>query len=77
MNLPCASPLSLYAGSATIDWDQFGARLHAALKGDHSLKVTANHAVLTTSAAPDKVEAWIDVHAPELTVLCVGRCVKL
>ena len=69
--------LSLYAGAATIDWDQFGARLRAALKGDHSLKVTANHAVLTTSVSPDKVEAWIDAHAPELTVLCVGRAIDL
>jgi amidophosphoribosyltransferase len=69
--------LSLYAGTAPIDWNQLQRHLGEAIDGEHTLKVTANHAVLTTSASPDAVEAWLDSHAPELTVLCVGRAIDL
>jgi glutamate synthase domain-containing protein 1 len=69
--------LSLYAGAAMIDWSAFLARLRAAIAGEHTLKVTANHAVLTTSAPPDVVENWIAANAATLTVLCVGRAIDL
>lgn len=77
---PVDSPLhklSLYAGAAAVDWKQLLSDLCAALAGEHTLKVTANHAVLTTSVAPDEVETWLDAHAPTLTVLCVGRAIDL
>lgn len=69
--------LSLYAGEARVDWQRLLLQLRAALSGEHELKVTANHAVLTTSAAPDAVELWIDANARELTVLCAGRAIDL
>lgn len=69
--------LSLYAGATTVDWQQLLADLRAALTGEHKLKVTANHAVLTTSAAPADVEAWLESHESALTVLCVGRAIDL
>src|SRR5688500_3701425 len=65
--------LSLYAGAAAVDWKQLQARLRDAITAQHAFRVTANHAVLTTSAAADEVQTWLGSHAPELTVLCVGR----
>lgn len=69
--------LSLYAGTASIDWKQLQVRLGDAITGEHTFKVTANHAVLTTSASLDEVEAWLGANAPELIVLCVGRAIDL
>jgi methylamine---glutamate N-methyltransferase subunit A len=69
--------LSLYAGAASIDWNQLQVRLADAITGEHAFKVTANHSVLTTSASPDEVQTWLGSHAPELAVLCVGRAIDL
>lgn len=69
--------LSLYAGEHDVDWAAFLAKLSAALSGQHELKRAANHAVLTTSVAPAEVEAWIEMHAAELTVLSIGRSIDL
>jgi glutamate synthase domain-containing protein 1 len=69
--------LSLYAGSAEVDWKQLVDRVRASFKGEHSIKATANHAVLTTSATPEHVQAWLEQHVPELTVLCMGRAIDL
>jgi len=69
--------LSLYAGEHNVDWDAFLAALTAAMAGSPELRRAANHAVLTTAAAPDDVEAWIARYAPELTVLSVGKSIDL
>lgn len=69
--------LSLYAGEARVDWQRLLGQLRAALSGEHDLKVTANHAVLTTSAPPEAVELWMEANAQELTVLCAGRAIDL
>jgi glutamate synthase domain-containing protein 1 len=69
--------LSLYAGSAEVDWKQLVDRVRASFKGEHSIKATANHAVLTTGATPEHVQAWLEQHVPELTVLCMGRAIDL
>ena len=77
---PVSGPLhklSLYAGEHAIDWSAFLASLTEALPGQHELKRAANHAVLTTSVPPADVEAWIDAHASELTVLSIGRSIDL
>ncbi|MFC4310477.1 amidophosphoribosyltransferase [Steroidobacter flavus] len=77
---PVAGPLhklSLYAGAAPTDWKQLQRDLCGAIDGEHTFKVTANHAVLTTSATPEAIETWLSSHAPELTVLCVGRAIDL
>jgi amidophosphoribosyltransferase len=69
--------LSLYAGENDVDWDAFLAALTAAIPGSHELRRAANHSVLTTSAPPEKVEAWIETHATDLTVLSIGKSIDL
>jgi glutamate synthase domain-containing protein 1 len=69
--------LSLYAGENNVDWDAFLAALTAAMAGSPELRRASNHAVLTTAAPPADVEAWIGKHAPELTVLSVGKSIDL
>jgi glutamate synthase domain-containing protein 1 len=72
-----AYKLSLYAGSHRVDWDSLLAKVQVALPGEHSLRVAANHAVLTTGAAPEMAEQWIDANVPGVTVLSVGRSIDL
>jgi glutamate synthase domain-containing protein 1 len=69
--------LSLYAGGHRVDWDALLAKLHTALPGEHTLRVAANHAVLTTGADPELAERWIEANVPELTVLSMGRSIDL
>lgn len=69
--------LSLYAGTATIDWDQLLKELTASWPGDHSLRVVANHAVLTTSADPEAMTQLLNSRWPRLNVLSVGHSIDL
>lgn len=69
--------LSLYAGTAAIDWDQVLADLTASLPGEHALRVIANHAVLTTSADPETISKLIKSRWPVLSVLSVGHSIDL
>lgn len=69
--------LSLYAGTHRVDWDSLLAQVRAALPGEHELRVASNHAVLTTGAAPEMAEQWIEANVPEVTVLSVGRSIDL
>lgn len=69
--------LSLYAGTETIDWDQMLKELTASWPGDHSLRVVANHAVLTTSADPEAMMQLLNSRWPRLNVLSVGHSIDL
>jgi glutamate synthase domain-containing protein 1 len=69
--------LSLYAGEHAVNWDAFLAKVQGALPGEHSLRVAANHAVLTTAAPPALAEQWVEENFAELTVLSVGRTIDL
>jgi methylamine---glutamate N-methyltransferase subunit A len=69
--------LSLYADDNVIDWKGFCRSLSSALAGTHEIKVSTNHAVLTTSAAPETVQQWIETDVPALTVLSIGRSIDL
>lgn len=69
--------LSLYSGAEAADWTALEAGIAAAFEGDHSIEAVANHAVLTTAAAPDEVKAWLARQWPRLHVLSTGRCIDL
>ena len=69
--------LSLYAANAGFDWAAFEKALHKALKGEASLAVKANHAILQTGIDPATVRQWLATGYPELHVLSVGRSIDL
>jgi amidophosphoribosyltransferase len=69
--------LSLYAGDGEFDWAGFEKKAKQALKGELSLDVQANHAVMETSVDPVKARQWVHDQYPELHVLSVGRSIDL
>ncbi|MET0987258.1 MAG: class II glutamine amidotransferase [Steroidobacteraceae bacterium] len=69
--------LSVYAGTEAVDWDLMLKELTASWPGDHSLRVVANHAVLTTSADPEAMTKLIKSRWPGLNVLSVGHSIDL
>src|SRR5262245_29648237 len=71
------SKLSVYAGEHATDWSQLVSELQRSIAGQHSVRATANHAVLTTTADPQAIERWLDANAPHLTVLSIGRAIDL
>ena len=69
--------LSLYRGEHDVDWPQLLHALSNDMHGEHQLASTGNHAVLTTSAEPDAVAAWLASHAPLVAVLSTGKSIDL
>ncbi len=70
--------ISVYAGESKVDWNAFIDALRAAFAtAQFQIRAIANHAVLTTSAAPDAIEEWIEKYRPALTVLSAGRSIDL
>ena len=69
--------LSLYRGGHDVDWPQLLHSLSNDMHGEHQLASTGNHAVLTTSAEPDAVAAWLASHAPLVAVLSTGKSIDL
>lgn len=80
-----AQKLSLYATPRTsdvgigdrFDWSAMLATLSAAFPNDHRLKITGNHAVLTTVAEPRAVTAWVRSYSARVHVLSVGSSIDL
>ena len=67
---------SLYCADPSFDWP----RLHQALRKsfkDATCLVKANHAVVTTSAAPKSLRVWLTATYPSVHVLSVGRSIDL
>lgn len=68
--------LSLYCADEAFDWSALDRHLRAHFHGG-ALAVKANHAVLTTAAAPADVRAWLAANSPGVHVLSVGRTIDL
>lgn len=69
--------ISLYVGEQAVDWKALLQKLRMGFDGKHELANSGNHAVLTTTAAPDIVEAWLQEKLPQVAVLSVGRSIDL
>ena len=69
--------ISLYSGEHAVDWSEILRRVSQACPPQHEIAAHGNHAVLTTSADPDTVVAWVKLNAPTLAVLSVGRSIDL
>ena len=69
--------LSLYSGSHAVEWAQLGAKVAAQFPQRSGITSEANHAVLTSSADPDVLAAWLGAHAPGVAVLSVGQSIDL
>jgi len=71
--------LSLYSGANAVEWSQVLQGIAEAFAGDetHDLTPLGNHAVLTSTADPVRLAAWIARHQPDVAVLSVGRSIDL
>jgi len=69
--------LSLYSGENSVDWSELLARIAADFEHAHEIFPHGNHAVLTTSADPDVLVAWLASNAPLIAVLSAGRSIDL
>lgn len=68
--------LSLFCGEPEFSWLEFE---DAAARefDDVTLKVQANHGVLTTASSPEDVRRWLGARRPGVHVLSVGRSIDL
>jgi amidophosphoribosyltransferase len=69
--------LSLYRGVHAVDWQELVATLAKDLSGEHQVQVNGNHAVVTSTANPDDIVAWLATRAPMIAVLSVGQSIDL
>ncbi|HEY5808408.1 MAG TPA: glutamine amidotransferase family protein [Povalibacter sp.] len=69
--------ISLYIGEQEIDWKPVLQRLRMEMDAKFDITPSGNHAVLTTTASPAMVEAWVTERAPHVAVLSVGRSIDL
>lgn len=69
--------ISLYRGAHAVDWSELLASVATAVSGEHQIRATGNHAVLTTTADPDDVARRLATQAPAVAVLSIGRSIDL
>jgi glutamate synthase domain-containing protein 1 len=69
--------ISLYSGEHAVDWSELLARIAAGFPHAHEIATHGNHAVLTSSADPDQLSAWLAVNEPMIAVLSVGQSIDL
>jgi glutamate synthase domain-containing protein 1 len=69
--------ISLYSGEHAVDWSGLLARIAAEFAHVHEIVTHGNHAILTSSADPDLLSAWLTVVAPMVAVLSVGQSIDL
>lgn len=69
--------ISLYAGEHAIDWQALVTKLRVGSDARYEILASGNHAIVTTSASPALLEAWLADNYPHLAVLSVGRSIDL
>lgn len=72
-----ARKFSLYAGVNDFNWTKLSQDFEQQLNVKASLAPKVNHAILTTSLAPDSVKAWLKEHYPQLHLLSVGQLMDI
>jgi len=68
---------NFFAGTADFNWAQFAQDFDKQFSTKSSSAPKANHLVLTTTAAPDLVKAWVKQQYPQLHLLSVGRSMDI
>lgn len=73
--------INVYSGlteaGADFDWAGLVHALKSHLGVDVECEAKGNHAVLTTSAAPETIKLWLAEHHRKLFVLSIGRSIDL
>ena len=69
--------ISLYSAGHSVNWSELQSALTAAIRFVHSLDFIGNHAILTSTANPDAIVAWLRIHAESIVVLSIGRSIDL
>jgi glutamate synthase domain-containing protein 1 len=71
--------LSLYSGESAVDWSELLEKAAAGFGREqtHEIAALGNHAVLTSTADPVLLAAWIARNEPDIAVLSVGQSIDL
>jgi methylamine---glutamate N-methyltransferase subunit A len=69
--------LVLLSRTGATDWAALATAASAALGAGVDVAPVADHAVLRTDADGDAARGWIIAHAPDVTVLSVGRSIEV
>jgi glutamate synthase domain-containing protein 1 len=68
--------LSLYCADVSFRWKHLEGLLSETFE-DVTLDIRANHAIVLTLSAPDRVRGWLSSEFPQVHVLSVGRSIDL
>ena len=69
--------ITLLSTEAEFDWQQLDCELTRVFPGSDSVRPTQNHAVVTTTATPDRFREWIARENPELRVNSTGASIEI
>lgn len=69
--------ISLYSGVNAVDWSMLLDAFARSSREEHTIEANGNHAVLTTTVAPEQVADWIAREVPQVAVLSVGKSIDL
>lgn len=78
---PHQRKISLYSGEgstgANFAWPALAHEFHAHLGVEAEIEAVGNHAVLTTTLAPEAARQWLRERYPQLFILSTGRAIDL
>jgi amidophosphoribosyltransferase len=69
--------ISLYSGVNAVDWSMLLDAFARSSREEHTIEANGNHAILTTSVAPEQVADWIARDMPQVALLSVGKSIDL
>lgn len=72
-----ARKFSLYAGVDDFNWAKLGHDFEQHLGSKANIEPKSNHAVLTTTMAPETVKIWLKEDYPQLHLLSVGQLMDI
>lgn len=74
---PGTCKVSVHSAAAEPAWDGLADQLASAFGACERPRVRASHAVLHASGEAEHVQAWLEEHHPELTVMSVGHAIEI
>jgi glutamate synthase domain-containing protein 1 len=72
-----ARKFSLFSGTVDFNWTQLAQAFEQNLNIKVQIEPKANHAVMTTTLAPESVRTWLKAHYPQLHLLSVGQLMNI
>ena len=71
------SKVSLFSADPREDWNRRQTEISTHFDCEFELTVHASHAIFSSQASVDKVEAWIGEHWADLRVMSIGKSIEI